>query len=194
MALREMETFSTDSASEFMDTTKKLVSRDWLDHEQNQLNFVGNAVRLNSVWYNGTMREYVEELRKSGTYTACSGLARYYYLPRGEFEELFACSREGIAQEASTKEAWNLQLNFYRNEVLPAAGAENMDVFIDGVLALRDYLAAYSEGRLEEIELTEENQAFMDDVAFMRENHIDAENSYLLLTQVMGYGEKDGES
>lgn len=194
MALREMETFSTDSASEFMDTTKKLVSRDWLDHEQNQLNFVGNAVRLNSVWYNGTMREYVEELRKSGTYTACSGLARYYYLPRGEFEELFACSREGIAQEASTKEAWNLQLNFYRNEVLPAAGAENMDVFIDGVLALRDYLAAYSEGRLEEIELTEENQAFMDDVAFMRENHIDAENSYLLLTQVMGYGEKDAES
>ena len=194
MVLREMQTFSTNSASEFMKTSEKFVSLDKLDHEQNQLNYVGNAVLLKDSRYNGNMRRYAEELRKSGTYTACSGLARYYYLPRGEFEELFACSREGIAQEASAKDAWNLQLVFYRNEVLPAAGAENMDVFIDGVLALHDYLAAYSEGRLEEIELTEENQAFLDDVAFVRENHIDAENSYLLLTQVMGYGEKDGES
>ena len=187
-ALREMETFSTDSVSEFMDTTKKLVSRDRLDHEQNQLNFVGNAVLLNDARYNGTMRKYVEELRKSGTYTACSGLARYYYLPRGEFEELFACSREGIAQEASTKEAWNLQIQFYHSEVLPAA-QDNMDVFVDGVLTLRDELAACNQERLEQIELTEENQAFLDAVASAREQGLPEDAVYLYLTEVLGYGQ-----
>ena len=187
-ALREMETFSTDSVSEFMDTAKKLVSRDRLDHEQNQLNYVGNAVRLNDARYNGTMRAYVEELRKSGTYTACSGLARYYYLPRGEFEELFACSREGIAQEASTKEAWNLQIQFYHSEVLPAA-QDNMDVFVDGVLTLRDELAACNQGRLEQIELTEENQAFLDAVASAREQGLPEDAVYLYLTEVLGYGQ-----
>ena len=115
------------------------------------------------------MRRYAEELRASGTYTACSGLARYYYLPKGQFEELFACSREGIAQEASVADAWNLQLDFYRNQVLPTAGAENMTVVADGVLALRDWLETYSEGRLEEIWLTDENRAFLDAVTSARE-------------------------
>ena len=193
IALRESQTIPTDSVSGFMDTTKQLISRDKLDHEQNQLNYVGNAVRLNDSRYNGYMRKYVEELRKSGTYTACSGLARYYYLPRGEFEELFACSREGIAQEASTKEAWNLQIQFYHSEVLPAAGAEHMGEFMDGVLALRDALAAYNQGRLEEIKLTEESQAFLDAVVSAQEQGLPENAVYLYLTEVLGYGQSEGK-
>lgn len=40
-----------------------------------------------------------------GPINACAGLGVYYYLPRGEFEELFASSREAIAQEAANKDA-----------------------------------------------------------------------------------------
>lgn len=173
----------TSDVDEFMEFCESLISRDVFDHEDNQLTYVANAVLLNDSDYNRNLRLYVKELRASGTYPACSGLARYYYLPKGQLEELFACSREGIAQEASSKDAWNLQLDFYRNEVLPAAGAENMDAFIDGVLALRDYLAAYSEGRLEEIVLTEENQTFLHNVAEMREGGVPNDMAYLLLTQ-----------
>lgn len=194
MVQREVAEFSTSSVTEFMETLRDYVRRDVFDHEQNQLTFVGNAVLLNDSRYNGDMRKYAEELRSVGTYTASSGLAQYYYLPRGEFEELFACSREGIAQEASAKDAWNLQIQFYRNEVLPAAGAEHMDVFIDGVLALREYLAQYSEGRLEEIELTEENQAFLDAVSEAHEAGMPLEGMYVYLTGILGYGQMNSET
>lgn len=189
MVEREAANFSTTSVTEFMNTLESYVRRDVFDHEQHQLSYVGNAVMLNDSAYNGNMRRYAEELRASGTYTACSGLSRYYYLPRGDFAELFACSREGIMQEASTKEAWNLQLNFYRNEVLPAAGEEHADEFAAGVLALRDMLTAYSVGWLEEIELTEENQAFLNAVVSAQEAGVTGSSLYLYLTQILGYGQ-----
>lgn len=181
MVQREAMELSTSDPYEFMDTLRSYVSRDVFDRENYQLTFVGNAVILDTPRYNTTMEKYVKELRNSGTYTACSGLVRYYYLPRGEFKELFACSREGIAQEASTKEAWNLQLNFYRTEVLPAAGVEHMDEFVAGVLALKDYLEEYNEGRLEEIQLSEENQFFLDMVSSAKENGVPADGIYMLL-------------
>lgn len=189
MVAREAAEFSTSDAAVFMETLRSFVSRDVFDHEQYQLTFVGNAVLMDTPLFNGSMEKYVQELRDSGTYTACSGLARYYYLPRGEFEELFACSREGIAQEASAKDAWNLQLNFYRTEVLPAA-AEQMDVFMDGVTALNDYLAEYSQGRLEDIQLTEENQAFLNMVTSAKETGISGETAYLLLMSVSNSEDK----
>ena len=73
-------------------------------------------------------------------------------------------------------------MEFYRNEVLPAAGAEHIDEFMDGVLALRDYLTEYSQGRLEEIQLTEENQSFLSMVSSAEENGISGEAAYVLLT------------
>ena len=194
MVQRESAEFSATTVSEFMETMESYIRRDVFDHEQNQLNYVGNAVRLNNSLYSGNMQKYAEELRSSGTYPACSGLARYYYLPRGEFEELFACSREGIAQEASTKEAWNLQIEFYRNEVLTAAGEEHVGEFVDGVLALRDYLETYSQGRLEEIELTEENQTFLDAVSGAIEGGVSGKPVYVYLTQILGYGQSEAET
>lgn len=188
VVVQEAAQFATSDVDEFMSALKSYVRRDVLDHESYQLDFVGNAVLLGSPQYEKDMVRYAGELRASGTYYACSGLARYYYLPRGEFEELFACSREGIAQEASTKEAWNLQIQFYRNEVLPAAGAEHMDVFVQGVLDLRDYLDEWSEGRLEEIALTEENRAFLDAVSSAAGAGMEGDALYIYLTAILGYG------
>ena len=176
--------FVPGSAYELMHTMETYVGRDVFDHEQYQLNYVGNAALLDDGSYDKNTEKYVKALRSSGTYTACSGLARYYYLPRGQWEELFACSREGIAQEASSKDSWNLQCNFYRNEVLPAMGAENFSVFLDGVLDTKCYLETYSQGRLEEIELTEENAAFLNTVSSVRENNLPDEVAYQLLTQM----------
>lgn len=176
----------TTDVREFMTYCESIISQGVFDHENMQLTYIANAVQLNDSRYNGKMQKYVAELRNSGTYPACSGLARYYYLPKGQLEELFACSREGVAQEASAKESWNLQIEFYRNEVLPAAGAEQMDAFLDGVLALRDYLADYSQGRLEEIELTGENQAFLDAAASVKADGLTGEAAYSLLMERSG--------
>lgn len=181
MVVRETDGFSATNVQEFMDGVESFISRDVFDHEDLQLTYVANAAPMNDSRFNGSLQKYVKELRASGTYPACSGLARYYYLPRGEFEELFACSREGIAQEASAKNAWNLQFDFYRNEVLPAMDAEQIEVFLKGVLETKAYLDAYSQDRLEEIALTAENQAFLEAVASVRDEDIPVDEAYAYL-------------
>lgn len=185
MVERAADDFATSDVSVFMDTLESYVGRDVFDREDMQLTYVANAVGLNNGHYNKVMNQYVKQLRKLGTYTACSGLARYYYLPKGELEELFICSREGIVQEASAADAWNLQLDFYRNEVFPAA-KEAPEVFFDGVLALQDYLNTYSEGRLEAIELTEENQQFLADVEAIQRKGLSSDAAYAELSRMIG--------
>lgn len=179
---REASGFSASSAAEYMNGMRNFAERDVFDHERYQLEFVGNAAILDSPLYSGTAQKYVKELRASGTYPACSGLSKYWYLPRGEYEDLFACSREGIAQEASTKEAWNLQLDFYRNEVLPAAGAERVNEFLEGVHGLDAYLKEYSEGRMEEIALSEENQTLLNAANSVLNEGLSGEAAYAALS------------
>lgn len=191
---RQMAGFSTGSAEAFMEQTRKWIRMDWFDQEQNQLNFVGNAVLLGDPQYEEDTLRYVKALRDSGTYPACTGLAQYYYLPRGEFGEVFAVSREGVAQEASTKDAWNQQVEFYRQDVLPAAGAEHMEEFLDGVLALAEYLDAYSRGRQEEIALTEENRAFLDRAEQARENGLEGDAALLFLSLPLDGPEAEEEA
>jgi len=187
-AAREMENFSTNRVEGFLDATKRWIKMDVFDHEQNQLNFVGNAVLLDDARYTEDMERYVEELRSSGTYTACSGLAAYYYLPLGQYEELFACSREGVAQEASVSDAWNQQFDFYRQEVLSAIGAETVDIFVDGVLGLQSDLEEFSEGRMEDIQITAENQEFVSRIQTVREQGMEGAAALLYLTVLSGAG------
>lgn len=189
--LREAREFSTSSRTEFLETLEGFIRRDVFDREDYYLSYVGNAPG-NVSRYAGNVQRYVKALRRSGTYPACSGLARYYYLPRGEYAELFACSREGIAQEASNRDSWNLQLEFYRNEVLPAAGEAHMDEAAAGFLALRDYLEDCNVGRLEEIVLTRENRAFLDAVSEAVESGLSGGELFRYLTGELGYGQTEG--
>lgn len=182
----QMSEYEATSVKDFMESYRSFVSRDVFDHEQAQLTYVGNAVILDSSAYNGPMNAYVRELRSSGTYTACSGLARYYYLPKGQLEEMFACSREGIAQEASAVDAWDLQIAFYRDDVLPSISEDDIPVFLDGVLATADYLADFNQGRIQQIAVSEENQVFLNMVTSIRESGMDNATAYGLLRTVIG--------
>lgn len=190
---RDASVFSASGAAEYMNGMREFAERDVFDHERYQLEFVGNAALLDSPLYNGTALEYVKELRSSGTYSACSGLSKYWYLPREEFPELFACSQEGIAQEASTSEAWNLQLDFYRGEVFSTAGMEHISEFLDGVHGLDVYLKEYSEGRMEEIALSAENQALLSTVDSVLDAGLDGEAAYTALSQLLSPENVSGE-
>lgn len=181
MVERQTADYEIEGAEAFMEQTRKWINMDWFDKEQNMLNFVGNAALLNDPQYEADTLRYVKALRSSGTYTACTGLAEYYYLPRGELAEVFAVSREGVAQEAASPDAWNQQVDFYRSTVLPAAGPEGMGVFLDGVQALADYLEDYSEGRREEIALTDENRSFLDRAADCRREGLEGEAALLYM-------------
>ena len=194
MTDRKAEQFQTSDVYEYLDFLRGCVRGDMFDHDSYQRNYVANAVQLDDRAYNGDMLKYVEQLRASGTYENDSALARYYYLPRQEWDELFACSREGICQVRSSPDGWNLQMDFYRTEVLPAMGAENMDAFVDGVLTLGDALDAMNaEGRLEPVALNETNHAFLTLCRSVKEQGLSGTTAYTVLSTLTGSAAETGQ-
>lgn len=160
----ESDTLRASSVEQLMGALDSYARRDVFDPDPYRLEYVNTALADTSGLYGGKMLQYVEKIRHSGSYPACAGLLEYYYLPAGDFQGLFQCSRECLLQRASYATVWNEQVLFYRDEVLPAAGETHMTAFAEGVLATRDLLAEVNgqDGRIEEIRLSEANQAFLD--------------------------------
>lgn len=159
--MKEQAAYEPYSQVSYMNKLRDFIRRDVFVQEENKLTYVAYT----NIWeleeFRSQSEKYVRDLRSSGTYSACSGLARYEYLPRGQWEDLFTASREGLRQVASSPDGWNLQVEFYRTEVLPAMGEENIETFLSGVTALAEQMDAYNEGRMEPVVLTETNQRFL---------------------------------
>lgn len=162
MAQRQITTLALDDVDEVMSTLESAVEMDVFYDATYRMDYVTNAVVLPNPYYEDNVQKYVKSLRADGTYYACSGLARNYYMPRGDFVQLFVCSREGIAQRASDIRVWNEQADFYRNEVLYMAGPDHMAEFTEGVQAFQAYLEDFNTDRVEKITLSQENQAFLE--------------------------------
>ena len=194
MTDRKADQFQTSDVYEYLDFLRGCVRGNVFDHDFYQRNYVANAVQLNDPSYNGDMLKYVSALRASGTYENDSALAQYYYLPRQSWDDLFACSLEGIHQVRSSPDGWNLQMDFYRTEVLPAMGADNMDQFLSGVLELGDALDAMNtEGRLETVELNDENQTFLTLCRSVKEQELSEQDAYTVLALMARSGEGEAE-
>ena len=194
MTDRKAENFQTSDVYEYLDFLRGCVRGNVFDHDSYQRSYVANAVQLNDLSYNGAMLDYVSALRSSATYENDSALARYYYLPRQEWDDLFTCSLEGIHQVRSSPDGWDLQMDFYREEVLPAMGADNVSAFVDGVLALGDALDAMNaEGRLEPVALNETNQSFMALCLSVKEQGISGQDAYTVLALMVQSGEGEAE-
>lgn len=194
MTDRKAEQFQTSDVYEYLDFLRGCVRGNVFDHDSYQRSYVANAVQLNDRAYNGDLAKYVKQLRASGTYENDSALSRYYYLPRQEWSELFACSLKGIRQVRSSPDGWNYQMDFYRTEVLPAMGADNMSAFVDGVLSLGDALDAMNaEGRLEPVALNGMNQSFLTLCRSVKEQGISGQDAYTVLALMAQSGEGEAE-
>ena len=194
MTDRKAERFETSDVYEYLNFLRSCVRGDVFDHDSYQRSYVANAVQMDDRAYNGDMLKYVKQLRASGTYENDSALAQYYYLPRQNWDELFDCSLEGILQVRSSPDGWNLQMDFYREEVLPAMGADNVEAFMDGVLALGEALDAMNaEGRLETVELNETNQSFLTLCRSVKEQALSGQDAYTVLSLMVQSGEGETE-
>ena len=194
MTDRKADQFQTSDVYEYLDFLRGCVRGNVFDHDFYQRNYVANAVQLNDPSYNGDMLKYVSALRASGTYENDSALAQYYYLPRQSWDDLFACSLEGIHQVRSSPDGWNYQMDFYRTEVLPAMGADNVSAFVDGVLALGDALDAMNtEGRLETVELNETNQSFLRLCRSVKEQDLSSQDAYTVLSLAVMSSDEDAQ-
>jgi len=184
--------YQTTDHGELMKTLEKFIAADALDDDYFKIMYLNYGVGVPQ--YTQKVDQYALTLRNSGTFTNCDAVARYYYLRNGELEEAFASTREGIAQKAADKASWNLELDFYRSSMLKSLEPyweEYIDSYIQGVLDLRDYLISYNQNRLETIELTEENQAFIDTViAISKDTSLSAEAAYEML-DVHSYAESE---
>lgn len=162
---QESDTLRATSMEELMAAVDSYARRDVFDPAPYQLEYVSTAVADGSGQYDVKMLEYVGNLRNSGSYPACSGLLEHYYLPTGDFAGLFDCALDCLRQRASYASIWDGQMEFFRSEVLPAAGEAHVDVFAEGVLACRALLEEVNQSHMEEIVLAEENRAFVERVA-----------------------------
>lgn len=156
--------FTTGDVAEYLDTVNGYIKKDVFDREELMLSYVSQALRQSDSRYYPDMMKYVQKLRGYQTFTAATGLATYYYLPIGDFEQGFACSREGISQKMSDDRAWNHQFDFYQRQTLNVVNAENVEQYIKGVLDTAAYMEAYNQKRLDPVVLEEKNQAFLKQV------------------------------
>ena len=179
------EKYETENFEDFMKTVERFITFDALDDDYYKILYVAQGQGVDR--YSNNVRKYALELRESGAFTNCDAAARYFYLPQGRLQELFACSMEGIRQKAADPESWNTELDFYRATVLTTMQFDwknARELFINGVLHFYNELAAYNEGRIEPIELTEDNQKFMDAVIQVwKSTDMSTEDSYALLSQ-----------
>lgn len=162
MAQDEADTKVYETNAEIMQGTARLAKMDLYDPEQQRINYMANAVILNDSRYMARANKYAKLLRDSGVYSACTAVGKYYYLPKQNFPEVFACSREGLMNMPANRDAWNLQYIYYFEEVLPYVGPENFAQFKEGVEATRALLAEYEEGRLEKIDIAVLAQTYLD--------------------------------
>ena len=105
-----------------------------------------------------------------------------YYLPVGDFEGLFECSRVCLLQRASYSEVWNGEMAFYRDRVLMFAGPEHMEEFVEGVLGYQSLLNEVNERLLVDIVLTEENQEFINRITAGMEQGLTGGDLYDFIT------------
>lgn len=168
--------FETTDYDEFMDRLDLYIHADLLDNSYHKILYVENGLQDSK--YYGKVLQYVDDLVDSGTYTNCQSMALKYFLPTGRMEEAFEVSRKAIAQKASDKDSWNFVFDSYWENYLSFCDETNMDVFLEGVLGTRDYLLSYSLDRLEEIELTEENKAFIDEVDQVYRSSMSGQEAY----------------
>ena len=177
---QESASLRAGSVDEVMSALESYARRDVFDPDPYRLEYVATAVQYQGGAYEQKMLEYVDDLRYSGNYPAVSGLLEYYYLKNGDIQELFACSKECLAQRASYTKIWNGQVEFYRTDVLTMAGKEKIDEFTDGILSFQVFLEEVNnqETRIEKIVLTDENQAFLDAVRIAKAEDLSADTLY----------------
>lgn len=178
---------SAGTPEELLQTIQDLVEKDVFDHAALQLTYISEALKHGDDFYNAKAYQYVDDLRSTKSYSACTGLVRYFYLPLKSYQELFSCYREGIVQEASSTDVWNGAFDFYRTDLLPAMKADDMEIFIQGVLDTKADLDAYNDsGRLEEIHLSAANQTLLDNISQAREEGLTNEALYTYLLTPTG--------
>lgn len=167
-------------------TMSNLAARDHYGWAQYKLDMAVNAATSEVPEFRERAAEYARELRRLKIHSVNYSLEKYHYADLGQYEELFAASREGIPQKASVAETWQEEFDLYR-EIFPWSAEEDrdrigqIDWYVDQILLTWQMLEEYNAGRLEQITLSEENQVFVEQMKALDETGVTGEAALALL-------------
>ena len=153
------------SRSQFVSKLQTMDRLEVYDDSMYQATAMVNALQLGTTTGRSIANGYAAKLLESGEFNNCYYAAAYYYLPLRDFDGFFEACRTGLAQEASNPGSWNSITRLYIQ-----AGAqlepEEMEEYLGSVSQFAALLSDFNNtGRMETIQLTEENQAFLDAAA-----------------------------
>ena len=174
------------SVSQFVARLQKLDRMEVYDDSTYQINAMANALQMETVSGRGLAASYAKKLEATGEFDNCYYAAAHYYLPVRDFEGFFRVTRTGVLQEGSNAAAWNSIARLYAQAAVQLE-PEDLEEFLDGVVAYRDLLEDFnSSGRMEQIVLEDANRLFLDTAATLAENGADGEAAAALLNTLFG--------
>ena len=156
------------------------------DDSTYQINAMANALQMETVSGRGLAASYAKKLEATGEFDNCYYAAAHYYLPVRDFEGFFRATRTGVLQEGSNAAAWNSIARLYAQAAVQLE-PEDLEEFLDGVVAYRDLLEDFnSSGRMEQIVLEDANRLFLDTAATLAESGAGGEAAAALLNTLFG--------
>lgn len=162
----------------------ELANMDRYNWAQYKLDMAVNAAASEVPEFAQTAAEYAEDCRALGIWSINNSLEQYVYLPAGNYEELFAASREGLLQEASRQEAWQAEFDLYQQIYLTGGDAAlDQAPWIGAqILETWDMLEEHNAQSLIPITLREDTMVFLDRVRVIVQENITGEAVLVLLT------------
>ena len=145
-----------------------------------KVNRMANALQTGQT---GVATRCARELVAREEFDSCYYAAAYYYLPLVSLDGYFNAANVALTQEASNVDAWNSIFNLHRQAVNQLSG-EEMEVFVAGLCAMGERLEQFNQGRMEQITLSEENQAFLDGAFQIRDQGITGDSAFQLLVML----------
>lgn len=162
----------------------ELASMDRYNWAQYKLDMAVNAATSEVPEFAQTAAEYAQQCRALGIWSINNSLEQYVYLPAGNYEELFAASREGLRQQASRQEAWQAEFDLYQQiyltggetalEQAPWIGAQILETW--------DMLEEHNARSLIPVTLREDTMVFLDRVRLIVQENMTGEAVLVLLT------------
>ena len=162
ISFRQAEENSDLTPAQFVEELDQLVLLEVYDDSIYRVNAMGNA--LQSGMTNGLQiaTEHAEKLLAQEEFDTSYYVAAYYFRPLGDLEGFFEATYTGLMQEASNADAWNSIVGLYMSTAEDLT-AEELEEFLPGVVKFQQMLADFNNsGRMEQIVLEPEKQAFVD--------------------------------
>lgn len=152
------------SNAEFLANLETAAELDPYEANDSKMSYVEMVRQEHDESHMDQANQYAEELMRVHSNSIPKFLVSYY-LSTGQYQQAIQAAKAGAAYSASDADTWNDILGIFREVILTGIFSplmDNTDVLTDGLMEYYQILQDRNAASMEEIRLTQENQAFME--------------------------------